>query len=188
MFRSSKFKQSFIASLLLHLTPILLLIFMHGGGGVPGKKGDKKGEAEMPGIHKNGEFKKPLAEKEVEITLITLPKKKDVDKNGLKKKRKEREKKVASRKGICGDNASYGGIGVTFSFGRKILEAPEWYPAYKYGLRVGDQILGSSEEILGTPGTSVDILVKRFLGGNIEMIHVTREKICYDDLGRTNGP
>lgn len=77
---------------------------------------------------------------------------------------------------ICGGkDKSYTGIGLIFMPGsHMVIYAPEYYPAYKAGVRVGDYILDPySNPINGY----VDLEIRR--GYNTLKFHIKVDNICY---------
>jgi len=71
---------------------------------------------------------------------------------------------------------SFGGIGIQMGLYSEVVEIPEWYPAYKAGIRLGDIIL-NNESIRGEPGTFVSV---RVLRKNEELTFIIKRGIiCY---------
>jgi hypothetical protein len=149
-------KRAFSLSSLLHLLVLLLFTLPFVLPGCGSGSGKKKGEGPNektkltePGIQDG--FMEILSEGEVPIP----------------------DKKVGKD---CKD--SFGGIGVVMNLGSgMVMEAPEWNPAYKAGIRVGDIIL-NNEDIKGPPGTTVEVLVTRD-NAHILTFNIVREIICY---------
>lgn len=152
-------RTGLIVSLLIHILLLALLVIGgHGkGNGDTDKKNKGKGE-EQSTLVPNGD--KPKDDSSVEVDII-----KAIPKNSNAPKAPE-----------CTPEKSYGGIGIVLNFfENSIDECPEYYPAFKAGLRKGDIILGQ-DEIRGEPGTQITISVKR--QSEILTFTVTREKIC----------
>lgn len=78
---------------------------------------------------------------------------------------------------ICeGKDRKYTGIGIIWMPGSgMVVHAPEFYPAYKAGVRMGDLIVGPIEELDGY----VDFTVMR--SNNRLNFHVKLESICFDE-------
>jgi hypothetical protein len=79
---------------------------------------------------------------------------------------------------ICnGKDKFYKGIGIIYNPGSfVIIYAPEYYPAYKAGLRIGDRIVDPDiPEIDGY----VDIEINR--GYSIEQFHIKTDNICFNE-------
>ena len=71
---------------------------------------------------------------------------------------------------------SFGGIGIQMGLYGEVVEVPEWYPAYKAGIRLGDVVL-NNESIRGEPGTFVAV---RIIRDNQELTFIIkRDIICY---------
>lgn len=72
---------------------------------------------------------------------------------------------------------TYGGVGLRYAEGSRVLEVYAGYPAYKAGIKPGD-VLYSKEDLRGEPGTKVEVTIVR--DNNYININIIREKICYD--------
>jgi S1-C subfamily serine protease len=73
----------------------------------------------------------------------------------------------------------YGGIGVTIDPLTNIIRIVHpGYPAERAGLQKGDLILATSDEIIGTVGTQVVVVIER--GADQYRVTMYREKICTD--------
>lgn len=152
-------QKKFIAlSLLLHSSLLLFLILGHAGGNGEGQNKHKQGS--------NGENT---------IFVNVVDKEDQVPSSG----QGDVSISEAKKKEDC--KSWYGGIGITQDYiTGQITEAPEYYPAYKTGLRVGDVIISNSIEIRGEVGTQVKIIVSR--NGNLLDFDVIRDKICYKSI------
>lgn len=145
-------KKEFIKSSILHSLPILLML-IHGLGTSEAKN--------------KGKDTKFVAPDKIEVTLPD-------DIKGPKKKKPKLSKRYLEK---CKDSW-YGGIGIKrIEATGEVTEAPEYYPAYIAGIRVGDMLL-SEKEILGEPGTEVDVRVER--DSDKYTFTVMRDRICYD--------
>jgi predicted metalloprotease with PDZ domain len=78
---------------------------------------------------------------------------------------------------ICSSkDKSYRGVGIIYSYGSNmIVHAPEYYPAYKAGLRLGDFIVNETTEVNGY----IDFDVRR--GYTKLFFHIKLDNICYND-------
>ena len=94
-------------------------------------------------------------------------------------KSKNSKPKYVYDKKICelADN-TYIGVGIIFApFNDTISYAPEQYPAYKAGIRVGDTILNPTEEMInGYIKFEIMRGIARFT------FNVKAEKICYQEI------
>lgn len=144
---------------------------VHGSGdgeGVGKDKGRQQGDDKTGKIQPHADEGQLEDKREVEITLVSIPKQKP-------------EVKVEGVKDCKGDRW-YGGIGIMSDFYTKKIEyvAPG-YPAAKAGLRLGDIIMSddSPTTIRGEVGSVLTITVVR--NGEIITLDITRGKICLDD-------
>ena len=78
---------------------------------------------------------------------------------------------------ICsGLDKTYRGVGVMSTFGSNmIVYAPEFYPGYKAGLRIGDYIVNDAREVNGY----IDFEIRR--GYTALFFHIKTDNICYND-------
>lgn len=161
-----KLSRSIILSTTLHLLFLVLVSF--GAVTNDGSKGD--GPERFKGVEVSTviEKDKPIdidvvyqEPKEAEVTIPKLPKTVPVDKD-------------------CPDKW-YGGVGIELTYtpqGERIDRVYKGYAADRAGLQIGDLIVAVSEkEILGEPGTPLDLLINR--DGQSIMTHVIRSKVCY---------
>lgn len=163
------FRKSFLASLALHGILVLLLLYT-GAVKLPGQPGGQESEEQGQGSQKRdnfGEFKD--APTEVEVQIIEHPIEKDKDGT---------QKETDDQANWCNGGPTYGGVGISHNWDDTVREAPPQYPAYKSGVRVGDQILNTNE-LRGEPGTPVTIRLYR--GSQYYEFTATRAKICYSD-------
>jgi hypothetical protein len=139
-----------ICSLLLHIGILFYIVFP---------------EVPMP----------PPINKSKSLMVRLIPNEK-IQKNlkTLKENTKPDFKSYPSDITICaGEDKNYKGIGITFAV-QIIKYAPEYYPAYKAGIRVGDQILYLKEF-----DDFIDIAIAR--GYNRLYFHIKKDNICYND-------
>jgi len=76
----------------------------------------------------------------------------------------------------------FGGIGVSFDNTggvTEIIKVHIGYPANRAGIKVGDIVVGSANQIRGEPGTPVSVRV--FRGGKELIFNLIRERICTVD-------
>lgn len=70
----------------------------------------------------------------------------------------------------------YRGVGIIHTFGSNmVVYAPEYYPAYKAGMRVGDFIVNDTKEVDGY----IDFEVRR--GYTALFFHIKSDNICYNN-------
>jgi hypothetical protein len=170
-----KFKKAVRLSLLLHMSPLLLLMHIPGcgGGGGKGKGGEKKPPTEQgPQQQSNGPGIKEMP-KSIDVDTVT-----EHDINGYKKAMK---KKFKPRK--C-PSKSYGGVGIQYGPEKLIVDfAPSEYPAGKAGVEVGDELTDDAADIekyRGEVGGEVTINVRK-PDGSLKNYTMLREKICLKD-------
>lgn len=156
------FKRGLTLSSLIHLALLIALVlpYIKSGDGTntepqPAGSTEKTGDI----IPKESEEE----QKEIVVELVDLPKKKAQPAKGHECK---------------GDNW-YGGIGVVHN-GHKISEVAVGYPAYRAGVRVGDETISNIDVIRGEPGTSMNLVVIR--DGVMLYFEMVREKICLEDI------
>jgi len=79
---------------------------------------------------------------------------------------------------ICdGKDNTYTGIGIVYRFGSNIItHAPESYPAYIAGIRVGDMVVNDGFDLIKG---YADIEVKR--GNELLKFHIKADRICYQE-------
>ncbi len=170
-----KVKKAVRLSLLLHMSPLLLLMHIPGcgGGSGKGKGGEKKPPTEQ------GSQQPPQTP-----DILDVPKSIDVDTvtehdiNGYKKAIK---KKFTPRK--C-PHESYGGIGIQYGLDRYIITVvPSAYPAAKAGVEIGDELTDDPADIekyRGEVGGEVTVNVRK-PDGSLKNYTMLREKICLKD-------
>jgi len=76
---------------------------------------------------------------------------------------------------------SYEGIGVKTMYDGEIYAVAQGSPAWKAGLRIGDNIL-SPTEIRGPKGTVVNVTVRKKDSEESNIIPITRDTICYEKI------
>lgn len=147
-------------SFFMHLTPLLVLLWLQpisgGTGDAQEGQGDKEGGD--PGeIMPKGDEGKPEPPSEIEVTL-NIPKPKG---KGLRD---------------CEGTNWYGGIGIMQNETTgEIIHIGKGYPADRAGLRLGDMLL-TRDGIRGEPGSTVTLMLKRH--GQLLQFDIVREKIC----------
>lgn len=155
---------------------IFLISVAMGSGGNGKGKGDKdggEGGARYKGVDVANIIPKI---KIVEVALIETP----LHQSEIITKQKKRRKHNVDKE--CPDKW-YGGIGIREGYIRAIndygiVDVFEGYPADLAGLMVGDIIVSINQpEIIGTPGTSLTLKIKR--GKIVFDIVITRGKVCY---------
>lgn len=173
-------KRSLAFSFMLH--SLLLLAIVAGGSGQGnGKHNGDQEEGEGSGQDKNGNFLdkakdgEPEEPKEIQVTLINIPKRKPEDKTeGVKD---------------CKGDQWYGGVGIRNGYpAYDILEIAKGYAADKAGLQLHDMIVevdgqpttnDAINHIRGEPGTQLELTIYR--DGQLIHFSLTREKICVDE-------
>jgi hypothetical protein len=125
-----------------------------------------------------------------EVAKKTTPK----DEKGidvLAKKAKPELEVLSPPSEACDDNSSFGGIGASYVSDVNdplmsiAVSVPEYYPAFKAGIRPGDKVL--TESIIGLRGKIGTTASVSFLRGNSwNVISVTRVKICFKKLAKVN--
>ncbi len=163
----------FLLSLLLHSAAVLLVFNLQNASG-------GKGEGDEEGGGQNGATNEEIRPKTVEITIQEPPPDLPDDIEAEIPKPPEPPKEAFTE---CEQDAWYGGIGIHQDFLTGLVERVETgYPAYKAGLRIGDQIrqVSSNEgpEIRGTPGTEVQLWVFRPSTNESFLLKIIRDKIC----------
>ncbi len=157
----TNFKRSLTLSLVLHVSPLLLMLFLTGGGsGDGGRSGD------------NSQIIPKLAKDEpVEIEIVKT--------DGFIQKKKP---VVPHEKDSCKD--FFGGIGIETrlqithgGYSNAINKVYSNYPADISGLQVGD-IIVSNNDIRGEVGTEVSLIILRD-GANMQ-VKMIRDKICIE--------
>lgn len=164
-------KRYLIISFIAHLLVALLLILRPHGTGNSGHKGGKAGAGRGAGEDRN------IIPKAISIDILPLPKGFGVKKPPTKKSPGIKE---------CEKDKWYGGVGieVNYSDGNiKVRTVYPGYPAYKVGIRAGDELISVGGapygELRGDPGTAVVVIAKR--DGVATMYTLIREKICTKD-------
>jgi hypothetical protein len=89
----------------------------------------------------------PPSQGQVSVTLLSP---------GEGERYKERGSVHAGEK-ECTGKFSYGGIGVLTNLNNVVINAPSIYPGYRVGLREGDVLDESEENMQGKPGSEVTI-------------------------------
>lgn len=172
-------KKALAFSFMLH--SLLLLAIVAGGSGQGnGKHNGDQEEGDGSG-QKNGNFidkakdGEPEEPKEIQVTLVNIPKPKQEDKTeGVKD---------------CKGDMWYGGVGIRNGYPQyDIVEIAKGYAADKAGLQLHDMIVevdgqpttnDAINHIRGEPGTQLELTVYR--DGQLIHFSLTREKICVDD-------
>lgn len=146
-------KVGLVCSILIHILPLLFLISL----AVP-----------------KGEGNNPKQENTVRVTLLPLKKENFPQQQQVGKTGKENQITVDEK--ICKDkDPSYEGVGFEYDPGTGIINnVPEFYPAYKAGVRLGDFL--PMPYIIPKNGY-LDFFVIR--GYQKIYFHVKTEKICY---------
>lgn len=168
----------FVASLLLHLSVLLAVGFLSGGGN-GGGSGDGNQEE-----NKDGQ----IIPKVVEITIVEPQRSEEGEIPAPE------PLKVKPTEGIkeCEGEHWFGGIGVMwkdiFDSRGSIAKVVPGYPASKAGIQDGDSITAVNGEtkfrlgaIRGEVGSSVKITVYRPSTGQTRDYTLIREKICTED-------
>lgn len=153
----------FLKSLIIHA-----LIFSVPLWTIPGCNGGGKKQAGNPNekveIRPKDSPEEQTAPDEIEVALVTIPK-----------------KKVETEVKECVDDKWYGGIGIVETYTPEgeiaVAEAVAGYPAARAGIEKGDVILTNTSRIRGEPGTIVEVGIRK-LSGEIIIYTITRAKIC----------
>lgn len=138
-----------------------------------------------PVLHKRNTASN-LEENKVEVQLLSDPK---VSRNTITIPKSELGLTMPSEISEdiipCKDKAStYQGIGVLY-YGpvNAVYKAPEQYPAYRAGIRVGDQLLNPGEEVING---YVDVYIQR--GYEKLRFHIKIGTICFEEMPRRDVP
>jgi hypothetical protein len=183
------FNLSLLISLMIHslllgsvvyFTPKLKMNLMFGSG--------QDGQGKGKGLRGDPDFDSFFNPKEVSVTLIEAPKKKEnLDKSdsGLVQANLKEYEELSDPNKKCEDNASFGGIGVSFEVVPENPEfsmvkvVPTYYPAFSSGIRVGDKVLTKLiPGIKGSIGSKIELSYLR--EQEWHSISIVRQKICYD--------
>lgn len=162
-------KKYYFLSLFLHLVLVIFIALSGGNGSGTGNGTEANDQKESAG--NQGDNKK-IIPKNIEVTIVTQPKK------GASVKKQNNSKKSAGVKD-CKGKAWYGGIGVEHNYSdSSITRVVPGYPAYNAGIKVGDVFVNlDTTTIIGEVGTNIHFTMKR-TDGSYKMYNLVREKIC----------
>lgn len=143
------------------MLPILLMLFMTGGGS---GNGDEQDQGGGQGAKQEGDIlPKPSDAEPVEVQIVEIG-------PAVKKKLN-----IPHEADDCPD--FFGGIGIMHThIGNVITSAPEGYPAANAGIKVGDRLVTPVDGIRGEPGTEVEVTFENETG--LHTVTITRDKIC----------
>lgn len=158
-------------SLLIHVIPLLLFLFLKGGdgNGEDGIKGQGAEESMSVDVIERPQPTKEIPKDEVVIIPMT-------DAELILQRQRDQ---FADEN--C-PNHWYGGIGIQSDqfddAGARIIKVYAGYAAELAGLQAGDIIVSKDTDyIIGDPGTSFNMVVRR--GAEILNLHIVRVKVCY---------
>jgi C-terminal processing protease CtpA/Prc len=167
-----KFRWSLILSTAIHLLLVAALLVTVDEMSNPRLEKPKNSGDQDEGQSRKGFDAKNIIEKQrpTEVTIID-PLEDDMVIKGIQKVDVNKE---------C-PGKWYGGIGIQEDIrsSKEVIEIVfKGYPADIAGLEAGDEIVWvSSRQIIGDPGTSIDMIVLR--GSRTIRFHLTRGKVCY---------
>lgn len=153
-----------LGTLIVHIF-LVLFLFLH----IQPNKGNPVG--------KPGEVEKGRV---LSLKVVLLPKMTSEQEEAEKQRVGERQAELAIRERICSNkDPNYVGVGLIHGFGSDVVsEAPEFYPAYKAGVRVGDLILNPEFNSKATKEGWVEVRVER--QGKFLIFKIKQEKICFE--------
>jgi hypothetical protein len=165
----------FVLSLSMHIAILLVVSLLQGG------KGDSDTEdGKDQGKSQNAE-NVDIAPKATEVTIIEKEPPPEQGEDIIIPEPPPQPQTEGLTE--CEGDSWYGGIGIQQNFLTDAVDRVEpGYPAYKAGLRIGDQIrqVSSKEgkEIRGEPGTQVSLWVFRPSTNESFLLEIIRDRIC----------
>lgn len=164
------FKYPLLFSIVLHILPLVLLMFL---GGVARGSKTSTNKFQPLRVRIIGDENKNT-QKSTENTKYLKPQQQTSGKTSIPKKKKQKEKKVA--KASC--EHWFGGIGVSTDVDHIVTILHTGYPAESC-LKIGDLLLTPIEQVRGEVGTEVKVRVHRRY--NVFYCTFIRTKICIDE-------